>query len=204
MRWLAEINLVCLLMFQFGRRYMVNLGRLHLLRRPTAVPQIAKQQIHPPDPLKTMTWQSVALSLILQRYTICSPWCTALLSIYNMQSVRQGVDLCVCVYPWRAICRSLVGRGFCVCECVCFPDWRFAWCYTVRALIIWQRCKWLIYHIQFTITYLMRFHVMTYCMSQLSWQPYWDNKMSAHCWISHVAAPALQALKPLHAHPAIS
>ena len=51
---------------------------------------------------------------------------------------------------------------------------------------------------------LMRFHVMTYFMSQLSWQPYWDNKISAHCWISHVAVLPLQALKPLHAHPAIS
>ena len=52
-------------------------------------------------------------------------------------------------------------------------------------------------------TYLMRFHVMTYFMSLLSWQHYCDNKTSAHCWISHVAALALQALKPLHAHPPI-
>jgi len=127
MRWLAEINLVCLLMFQFGRRYMVNLGRLHLLRRPTAVPQIAKQQIHPPDPLKTMTWQSVALSLILQRYsTICSPWCTALLSIYIICSLLgRGLFcmcVCVCVYPWWAICRSLVGRGV-LCMWMCMSPW---------------------------------------------------------------------------------
>ena len=114
-------------MFQFGRRYMVSLGRLHLLRCPIADPQIAKQQLHPPNPLKTMTWQSVALSLILQRYsTICS--------LYIICS-RLGRGLfCVCVF----VCLYLPDGRFamvwvvcmcvCVCECVCLPDWRFACC----------------------------------------------------------------------------